>query len=79
MDHISPSKQQRNIVQLYTSSPPDPACKPEVVGSRATFNLDLDDIYQCMVTRVVDRSTVRMITNGDGMDVGYGKNDHHIR
>ena len=36
----------------------DPACKPEVVGSRATFNLDLDDIYQCMVTRVVDRSTV---------------------
>jgi len=40
---------------------PDPACKPEVVGSRATFNLDLDDIYQCMVTRVVDRSTGRKV------------------
>ena len=32
-----------------------------MVGSRATFNLDLDDIYQCMVTRVVDRSTVIVI------------------
>jgi len=40
---------------------PDPACKPEVVGSRATFNLDLDNIYQCMVTRVVDRSTGRRV------------------
>jgi len=40
---------------------PDPACKPEVVGSRATFNLDLDNIYQCMVTRVVDRSTGRKV------------------
>ena len=39
----------------------DPACKPEVVGSRATFNLDLEDIYQCMVTRVVDRSTVMIM------------------
>merc|ERR1712037_33427 len=35
--------------------------KPEVVGSRATFNLDLDNIYQCMVTRVVDRSTGRRV------------------
>ena len=28
-------------------------------GQSGTFNLDLDNIYQCMVTRVVDRSTVR--------------------
>jgi len=40
---------------------PDPACKPEIVGSRATFNLDLENIYQCMLTRVVDKSTGRRV------------------
>ena len=34
---------------------PEPACKPEIVGSRATFSLSLTDIYQCMVTRVRNR------------------------
>lgn len=40
---------------------PDPACKPTVVGSRATFLLSLDNIYQCMVTRVTDRTTGRKV------------------
>jgi len=40
---------------------PEPACKPELVGSRATFLLSLDDIYQCMVTRVRDRNTGREV------------------
>lgn len=40
---------------------PDPACKPEVEGSRATFVLSLDNIYQCMVTRVMDKNTGRKV------------------
>ena len=37
----------------------DPACKPEVVHSRATFNLKLNNIYQCMVTKVLNKNTVK--------------------
>jgi len=40
---------------------PDKACKPEIVGSRATFHLSLDNIYQCMVTKVVDKNTGRKV------------------
>lgn len=40
---------------------PDPACKPEVVHSRATFNLKLNDIYQCMVTKVLNKNTGRTV------------------
>jgi len=40
---------------------PDPACKPEVVNSRATFNLKLSNIYQCMVTKVVNKNTGRTV------------------
>jgi len=40
---------------------PDPLCKPEVVGNRATFTLSLENIYQCMVTRVMDRTTGRKV------------------
>jgi len=40
---------------------PDPACKPEIVGSRATFNLALDNIYQCMVTKVLNKNTGRTV------------------
>merc|ERR1712115_652091 len=40
---------------------PDPACKPEIEGSRATFLLSLENIYQCMVTRVEDRNTGRKV------------------
>lgn len=36
---------------------PDPACKPIVEGSKATFVLKLDNIYQCMVTKVVNQIT----------------------
>jgi len=40
---------------------PDPACKPEVVDSRATFNLKLNDIYQCMLTKVLNKNTGRTV------------------
>lgn len=40
---------------------PDPACKPEVVHSRATFNLKLNNIYQCMVTKVLNKNTGRTV------------------
>jgi len=40
---------------------PDPACKPEIEGSRATFHLSLDNIYQCMVTKVVNKNTGRKV------------------
>jgi len=40
---------------------PDPACKPEVVDNRATFNLKLSNIYQCMVTKVLNKNTGRTV------------------
>jgi len=40
---------------------PDPACKPEVVHNRATFNLKLNNIYQCMVTKVLNKNTGRTV------------------
>jgi len=40
---------------------PDPACKPEIVDSRATFNLKLTNIYQCMVTKVLNKNTGRTV------------------
>jgi len=40
---------------------PDPACRPEIVGKKATFNISLENIYQCMVTRVVDKGTGRTV------------------
>jgi len=40
---------------------PDPACKPEIVHNRATFNLKLNNIYQCMVTKVLNKNTGRTV------------------
>merc|ERR1712066_698919 len=40
---------------------PDPACKPEIVDSRATFDLRLTNIYQCMVTKVLNKNTGRTV------------------
>ena len=39
----------------------DPTCKPEIVGSRATFNLKLSDYYKCMLTQVVNSVTGRTV------------------
>ena len=35
------------------------ACKPTIEGDKATFRLNLQDIYQCMVTQVRNKATVR--------------------
>jgi len=40
---------------------PDPKCKPEIVGQRATFQLSLSNIYQCMLTKVLNRETGRTV------------------
>ena len=34
-------------------------CQPNVVNDKATFTLNLQNIYQCMVTKVVNKETVR--------------------
>ena len=39
----------------------DPKCKPEIVGQRATFQLSLSNIYQCMLTKVLKRETGRTV------------------
>jgi len=40
---------------------PDPTCKPEIVDSRATFNLRLSEYYKCMLTKVVNSQTGRTV------------------
>lgn len=37
---------------------PNKKCAPTIDGSKATFDLDLTNIYQCMVTKVVNKGTV---------------------
>ena len=49
------------LLWLYQQNFVDPACKPEVVDSRATFNLKLNDIYQCMLTKVLNKNTVNLL------------------
>lgn len=38
---------------------PNPKCQPEVKDTLAEFKLSLTDIYECGVTRVVNKITVR--------------------
>jgi len=38
---------------------PVEACQPQIEGDQATFRLNLQDIYQCMVTKVLDKATGR--------------------
>ena len=38
------------------------ACQPELEADMATFRLNLQDIYQCMVTKVLDKATVSIFT-----------------
>merc|ERR1711988_576908 len=38
---------------------PVQACQPELEADMATFRLNLQDIYQCMVTKVLDKATGR--------------------
>lgn len=39
---------------------PDPACRPhtDATGKLAVLELDLNDVYRCAVTRVVNKQTV---------------------
>eukprot|EP00096_Caligus_rogercresseyi_P013723 TRINITY_DN6330_c0_g1_i4.p1 TRINITY_DN6330_c0_g1~~TRINITY_DN6330_c0_g1_i4.p1 ORF type:complete len:310 (-),score=42.92 TRINITY_DN6330_c0_g1_i4:620-1549(-) len=36
---------------------PEPKCKARIEGSKATFSLSLENIYECMMTRVKDKET----------------------
>ena len=35
-------------------------CQPNVANDKATFTLNLQNIYQCMVTKVVNKETVSL-------------------
>ena len=48
-----PTKCNYKIVGVAEKS-----CQPTVEGSRATFLLKLGDIYQCMLTKVLNKLTV---------------------
>merc|ERR1711936_1170462 len=55
---------QEDISDIYLQhlkEYPDPSCKPEIVDRRATFNLNLEEFYRCMVTRVVSATTGRTV------------------
>ena len=39
------------------------ACQPTLENDKATFRLNLQDIYQCMVTKVVNKETVCFFPN----------------
>jgi len=55
---------QEDISDIYLQhlkEYPDPSCKPEIVDSRATFNLSLDEFYKCMLTKVVNSATGRTV------------------
>lgn len=40
---------------------PEKSCQPQVEGHKATFILKLGDIYQCMLTKVVNKLTNRVV------------------
>ena len=41
----------------------DKACKPRREDGKITFRLNLANIYECSVTKVVDRESVRIISS----------------
>jgi len=47
----------KNIYLEHLKDFPEPACKAQIEGRKATFNLQLADIYQCMLTKVVNKKT----------------------
>jgi len=46
-----------NIYLEHLKDFPDKACKPHTEGRLVTFNLKLANIYQCMLTKVVNKQT----------------------
>lgn len=53
----------KNVYLQGLKDYPDPACKPhtDLSGSWSIFQLNLTDVYQCAITRVVNQITVREI------------------
>jgi hypothetical protein len=45
-------------IKLQNCVVAEKSCQPTVEGSRATFLLKLGDIYQCMLTKVLNKLTV---------------------
>jgi len=46
-----------NIYLQHLKDFPDAACKPHIDGRLVTFNLKLTNIYECMLTKVVNKQT----------------------
>jgi len=46
-----------NVYLQHLKDFPDPSCKPSIEGRRVTFSLKLTDIYQCMITKIVNKQT----------------------
>ena len=44
----------------YYLSISDKACKPRRENGKITFRLNLANIYECSITKVVDRESVRI-------------------
>lgn len=51
----------KHIYLQHLKEYPDPSCQPSIVDRRATFNLDLNQFYKCMVTRVENSVTGRVV------------------
>lgn len=58
---VLPTNQVQVIPQIYLEKMkgyPNPNCQPIVTDRLAEFRLSLIDVYECGVTRVVNRLTV---------------------
>lgn len=47
----------------------DKACKPRRENGKITFRLNLANIYECSITKVVDRESVRIEYNFLSIDL----------
>uniref|UniRef100_A0A1B0DIS2 Uncharacterized protein n=1 Tax=Phlebotomus papatasi TaxID=29031 RepID=A0A1B0DIS2_PHLPP len=59
-----PSTEQMQNPQVYLDGMkgyPDPRCQPQITESLAEFHLSLTDIYECGVTRIVNKITGKKV------------------
>ncbi|XP_059612891.1 uncharacterized protein LOC132259331 [Phlebotomus argentipes] len=59
-----PSAEQMQNPQVYLDGMkgyPDPRCQPQITESLAEFHLSLTDIYECGVTRIVNKITGKKV------------------
>jgi len=47
----------KNLYLQHLKDFPESACKPRLEGRKATFELNLDNIYECALTKVVNKQT----------------------